>query len=192
MSSAPRGAPRVLALLPLSLLLGGCTLLGGTVSASLDTATVHPSDQRSLTVQGLSGSCDTVQDPEVAETDDRVSITVPLRVESGSCNDAGVLLDVPARLDQPLGEREVVDASTGRALTVIGRDRCRVVEDVDERPAYFGLTPEQAEARAQADGFRAFRLTCRDGRELDRTSDYREDRLSAAVDDGRVTSTQIG
>jgi len=166
------------------LLLTGCTSTG---YASLDGATLDEQDGRRLTVQGVHGACDTLQRPEVDQDDDRVRVTVPLRLESGGCDDLGLPVDVSVRLDEPLGDRPVLDARSGRALEVVGRDRCRPLTQPQQLDQYLGATEEQVRARAQADGYRAVRVTCRDGRGLDITSDRRSDRVSLTVDDGRVS-----
>lgn len=118
-----------------ALLLTGCTLLGSTGYAALDEAVVDERDPRSLRVHGIHGACDQVQSPQVDETDRRVAVTVPLDVEPGGCDDIGLPVDVAVRLDEPLGDREVVDARTGRVLPVRGRDRCRIDAEAQQRPA---------------------------------------------------------
>ena len=172
------------------LLLTGCTSTG---YASLDTAELDERDPRRLTLQGIHGACDTVRPPEVDEDDEQVRVTVPLRVEPGGCDDVGLLLSLPLRLDAPLGQRRVVDARSGRTLPVVGRDRCRTPADSDL--AYLGMTLREVEARAARDGFAQVRVTCQDGRELDRTSDRpsdrRSDRVDVTVDDGRVSSAVV-
>ena len=177
--------------MPVLLLLTGCALLGSTDYATLDRATLDERDPRSLRVEGTHGACDEVQSPKVEETDDTVAVTVPLDVEPGGCDSIGLPVDVAVRLDAPLGDRDVVDARTGRVLPVRGRDLCRIEAEAQERPAYFGLTEAEAERQAQADGYAVLRVVCRDGRGLDRTDDRREDRLNVSIDDGRVVSTSV-
>ncbi|MBB6626179.1 hypothetical protein H5V45_02485 [Nocardioides sp. KIGAM211] len=48
---------------------------------------------------------------DVDESPERVVITVTESVAAGSCSDVGVLYTVDARLDAPLGDRELVDGS---------------------------------------------------------------------------------
>ncbi len=175
-----------LPLLPL-LLLTGCTSTG---YAGLEGATLDRQDVRRMTVQGIHGGCDTVQEPEVDEDEEQVRVAVPLRVEPGGCNDIGLPVDVPVRLDAPLDQRPVVDARSGRVLPVTGRDRCHRLEQ-QPLEEYLGLTEDEVRARAQGDGYRAVRVTCRDGRGLDITSDRRSDRVSLTVDDGRVSSAAV-
>ena len=169
-------------LLALSLLLTGCTSIG---SASLGSATLDERDTRRLTVAALHGACDTLRRAKVEQEADRVRVTVPLTTERGDCDDLGVVTQVPVVLDEPLGERRLV-ADTGRPITVLGRDRCRPLE-VRPLPQYVGLTESQVRERAGADGFRAVRVVCLDGRGLDRTSDDLDDRVSLNLDDGVVS-----
>jgi hypothetical protein len=167
------------------LLLTGCTSTG---SASLGPATLDERDTRSLTVTALHGACDSLQPVEVEEDDREVRVEVPLTVEPGGCDDLGVVDEVPVLLDEPLGDRRVVAAGTGRSMTVLGRDRCRPFRE--PLPQYLGLTEAQARERARQDGYVRVRVVCVDGRTLDHTSDGGGGRVDLALDDGVVSSAR--
>jgi hypothetical protein len=166
------------------LLLTGCSSLG---SASLGPATLDERDTRRLTVTAMHGACDRLRKVEVVQDAREVRVKVPLVVDSRSCDDVGVVDQVPVVLDEPLGTRRLV-ADTGRTITVLGRDRCRPFPT--PLPEYVGLTEAQARDRAPADGYRRVRVVCVDGRTLDQTVDGGGGRVDLTVDDGLVSSAR--
>jgi hypothetical protein len=56
-------------------------------------------------------ACQDSADVDVDEDSTRVVVTVRQTVRARSCNDMGVPYDVEVRLDNPLGDRELVDGA---------------------------------------------------------------------------------
>ena len=73
-----------------------------------------------LTVQYVGSECRDEASLEVEEHSDRVVVTVRERVGLSSCSDVGVLSTLTGGLDEPLGDRDVVD---GACLTDEWRGR---------------------------------------------------------------------
>ena len=90
-----------------------------TEYALLDAAEVAAPTSRTLVLSGIHGACDTVQPAEVIESPSEVRVRVPLRVRSGDCTAIGLSLRVEVELDQPLGERAVIDAERQESLPVV-------------------------------------------------------------------------
>ena len=104
-------------LVPALVLMTAC---GGTYvdDAPLDGAVLTGSSGRVLVLTGTHGSCDSVLPPEVVETPSQVRVRVPLRVQRGTCTGIGYLLREEVELEQPLGERTVVDDARDEPLEV--------------------------------------------------------------------------
>ncbi len=64
-----------------------------------------------LTVEYVGSECRDEASVEVEEHSDRVVVTVLQRVGAGSCNDVGVLYTEEGTLEEPLGDRELVDGA---------------------------------------------------------------------------------
>jgi len=77
-------------------------------------------DGRSLTVTVLQGVCEEgARRLTVTEAADEVRVRVDgARVLSGDCRSLGVLSELTAQLDEPLGERVLVDDSDGEPVDV--------------------------------------------------------------------------
>jgi hypothetical protein len=82
-----------------------------------EVQSVEVDDQR-VTVTVLHGVCeDGERRLELTETQDAVRLRVSgARELPGDCVDMGVITTLTARLDAPLGERALVDASTDRVV----------------------------------------------------------------------------
>lgn len=84
--------------------------LGGTTEAQ-PWDTVEPLDGTTVRVSYGTGTCNHSEDLEVEETPDSVTITVVVVIKASSCNDMGVQHELETDLDQPLGNREVIDGA---------------------------------------------------------------------------------
>jgi hypothetical protein len=102
-------------------LLLALTACAGSTPLVDDVATARVSDDgRSLTVTVLHGVCEEgARRLTVTEAADEVRVRVDgARALSGDCRSLGVLTELTARLDEPLGERVLVDDSDGGPVEV--------------------------------------------------------------------------
>lgn len=90
-----------------ALILVGCsaTSVGPWSVASIDTS------GRELTISVQHGECFEVQTPRVTETDDSVTIKVPLKRIANDCPSVLRSSDVVVQLLRPLGERDLIGES---------------------------------------------------------------------------------
>ena len=72
-------------------------------------------------ISGIHGACDSVLPAEVTESATEVRVRVPLRVQRGDCRSIGLSLQVKVELNEPLGDRAVIDAERDVALPVGAR-----------------------------------------------------------------------
>lgn len=76
--------------------------LGGTVEVA--------DDERTVTLTYAGGSCDDHADLDVDESDDEVVLTLSITLRRvSSCDDMASFRTITTRLDDPLGERLLVD-----------------------------------------------------------------------------------
>ncbi|GGD19377.1 hypothetical protein GCM10007231_18150 [Nocardioides daphniae] len=68
-------------------------------------------DGNRVSVRYVGGECDRSARLDVEETDTEVVLTVQVKRGSLSCSDVGVPRTVRARLEAPVGDREVVDGA---------------------------------------------------------------------------------
>lgn len=126
--SGIRTASRSLSLLVvLALWTTGCgaTTTPERAAASLEAYTVADPSGRDVEIIGLHGACDEVQVPEIVETpyEIRVRIFLVSTLEDGeACESIGLPLISTVTLAEPLGDRPVIDAETGRPLPIDGSD----------------------------------------------------------------------
>jgi hypothetical protein len=64
-----------------------------------------------LTVEYVGSECRDEASLDVVEDADRVVVTVRERVGASSCSDVGVLYTAQGRLEEPLGDRDLVDGA---------------------------------------------------------------------------------
>lgn len=67
--------------------------------------------ERSLSVRYLGGSCEDQRSVDVDETDESVTITITTRTFARGCDDVGNPRRVTVTLDQPLGNRKLLDGA---------------------------------------------------------------------------------
>ncbi|MEU3978982.1 hypothetical protein AB0F77_02550 [Streptomyces sp. NPDC026672] len=92
--------------------------LPADVLAPLDGLTEVSGDGRSLTVVATHGSCDDGPAVDVRETGTAVVLSAyVVGTKDGPCTDELRGERVTVRLERPMGERVVLDASTGRPVT---------------------------------------------------------------------------
>jgi hypothetical protein len=76
---------------------------------------------RALVLTGTHGACDTVRGADVTETPSEVRVRVPLAVQRGDCRSLGLSLRVEVELQEPLGDRLVIDVERNERLPVMAR-----------------------------------------------------------------------
>ena len=91
---------------------------GGTPvhDAPLEAADLAGASGRELVISGWYGPCDDVLEPEVSETDTEVRVRVPVRRFGEACAAVVERRTTTVTLQQPLGDRPVVDARTHERL----------------------------------------------------------------------------
>jgi hypothetical protein len=102
----------VASLVALSLLVWGITELIASERrvARWDTGSVEVSeDGRTLHLTYRGGACDNDHEVEVEESPDRVMITVIMILRANECTDGIVRREAIVHLDEPLGDRELVE-----------------------------------------------------------------------------------
>lgn len=73
-------------------------------------------DSAEVTLMMVLGEGDKLLDPEVVEESDRVVVTVRARADGGDHDSLGLPARQNVTLDQPLGDRTVVDGGTGEPV----------------------------------------------------------------------------
>lgn len=86
--------------------------------AELEAASIAQPSGNVLDVTVYHGACDEVLAPEVVETRTEVRLRVPLRTNDADCSDIGLVLVSTVNLQQPLGDRTVIDVEAQKPLPI--------------------------------------------------------------------------
>ena len=115
--------------LAMALMIAGCAQAEEPVRRINSISYVVAADNdRTLTARYVGGPCQSFSDAEVDYGTTQVEISVFVLLEPGDCPSMAVFYDASIILNQPLGERRIIDGSTKEELPHLRSRRVGIID----------------------------------------------------------------